>query len=389
MGAALSPPRAPIGNAVRRAQSAGESSPASLLTTERANQIEQALSQLQRLEEGSRLHRSAEARLLELLRPFIEGAAHEAWEKGHPRTYLSRADLTQTGLMHAQSLWRGLDGGRAGPGRTLYPAYVLRAVRQEFSRVLAEARGVPISDWGRKLLRRAQARVALTGVTLEEALIAERASPATVLALTTPIERVPEGAALGCPDESERRRDDLCEQVRATEALRQLPRRQRLAVAGAMGLLREDGRRVADGKLAKALKCTAAEVRTAREDGLTALRQVLREQPRCPLLSLSELACAGRAAPLCAPATSPISARRWGRATRSHNAARRPHGIDRMLGVRPARAAPTSGRAWVGCGSWTPEALVVAGSAGRSIALAARPCNGRTIPLRFTSERGP
>ena len=293
-----------------------------LLSPARCEQIEQALHDARCFPEESAEQRAAEAQLLQLVRPFIFQAARGAWESTFPRTYVSRADLLQDGLLRAQKLWRDFTPGQAGPGRTLYPAYVLRAVRQEFSRALAAAQVVPLTDWGRKVAARARKRAAAEGLPLYEALRAERADASTALALSSTVERVGESYAVQCADESELRREDLAEQLRAAEALEKLPRRQRLAVAGPLGLLRKDGLPIEDSRLAQRLECTVAQVRAAREEGLAALRAVLGEGPRCPLLSLSAWEYVVPVDWACPGGTTRTSRRNWDRATPSRRALR-------------------------------------------------------------------
>jgi hypothetical protein len=247
-----------------------------LLAPERAEAIEAALRETRRLPEGSRHQVAAEQRLLELLRPFLAGAARKAWEGG-PRTFLSRADLEGEAVAHvlAKQPWRTFTPGWAGPGRTLYPAYVLQAVRQRLSTVLAEAAPVHVTHWGRKAAARARKRVEREGLELGEALADEAVDAATALALSLGAQRVEEREAIGAEDEGHLRRDELGAQARAVAALQHLPHRQRVAVAGGLGLEREDGRPASDGQLARRLKCTLDELLEAREAGLAALREAL------------------------------------------------------------------------------------------------------------------
>jgi len=343
----------------------------SLLTPERAEQIERALCQTRSLAEDSAEHGAAEARLLELVDPFIDAAAHEAWTMFLPRTYLSRADLRQQGRLRAQKLWKGFTPGVA-PGKTLYPAYVLRSVRQEFKRALTRARVVPLTDWGRKLVARTRKRMALDGLSRLEALAAEGADPATSFALSAPGygDRAPTSAAAGVADETHLRHAELGEQLLAAEALEALPEQQRVAIAGALGFLREDGRAIADPVLARRLGCTVAELREAREAGLAALRQVLGEVPRCPLLPLSALGYAALAAALCVLASTPSSARRWGPATQNRSAAKRRPGTARIGRRAPAGAAKSCPPERAGSDSRRRH--VKAGGGGRWTAPAAR-----------------
>ncbi|WP_076606160.1 hypothetical protein [Cystobacter fuscus] len=241
------------------------------LAPEVAEAMETALREARGQPEGSRRQLAAEEKLLRLLTPFLAAEARRAWAS-HERTYLSRADLLQEAALRAQKLWRGFTPGKAGPGRTLYPAYVAQAVRQHLGNVLAEGRLVGPTHWGRKLAARARKRVEREEVTYEEALATEGADAATALALAQGATRCEEREASDVADAGGERLEELSAQGSAVAALERLPRRQRLAVGVPLGLSTP---RLNDAQLARHLGCSLAELLEARAEGLAALREHL------------------------------------------------------------------------------------------------------------------
>lgn len=245
----------------------------SLLTPELAEVMETALAEVRSAAEGGRRQRAAEALLLQLLTPFLKGEVAHAFTH-HERTHLERADLMQEAQLRAQRLWKGFKPGWAGPGRTLYPAYVMKAVRQHLGNVLEEAKLVGPTQWGRKLAARARRRVARGEASYEEALKKEGADHATTLGLSLGATRASEREALELADEGDEERSQRAEQLAAVAALKRLPRLERLAVAVPMGLTQET---LSDAQLARRLKCTPEELAAARARGLQALRHTLSE----------------------------------------------------------------------------------------------------------------
>src|SRR5690242_5158193 len=203
----------------------------SLFTPERAEALESAIREAKRHPAGSTRESSSAGLLLQLLAPFLRSAARDVWAS-HPRTHLSRADLEQEALVHVldSAPWRRFQPGRAGPGRTLFPAYVLQAVRQHLHRKVEDAAPVHVTDWGRKLASRARRRVEQKGGELGEALRAEGADAATARALELGAHRGELLEAREVEDEGEERRGELAQQAAALRALKQLPKLQRLAV---------------------------------------------------------------------------------------------------------------------------------------------------------------
>lgn len=243
----------------------------SLLSPERAEAMETALAEVRTRSEGSPRHRAAEALLLELLLPFLKAEVAHAWAT-HERTHLGKDDLLQEALERAQKLWRRFTPGWAGPGRTLYPAYVQKAVRQHLANVLADAKLVGPTQWGRKLAARARKRAVREAVPFEEAVKAEKADPATALALSLGATRADEREAATLADDSEQGRDELELESAAVAALKRLPRLQREAVAVPIGLSRV---KLSDAKLARHLGCTVQELLAARQEGLQVLCETL------------------------------------------------------------------------------------------------------------------
>ncbi len=245
-----------------------------LLTPELAEAFETALAEVRAAGEGSRRQRAAEATLLQLLTPFLKAEVRHAWAT-HEHTHLDKEDLLQEALERAQKLWRRFTPGWAGPGRTLYPAYVQKAVRQHLGNCLEDSKLVGPTQWGRKRAARARKRMKREPVTYEEALQQEGADHATTLALSLGASRTDVREAESLADEGEAARDELALESAAVESLRRLPRRQRLAVAVPLGLSRF---RLTDAQLARHLGCTPAEVLEARAQGLATLRSELRER---------------------------------------------------------------------------------------------------------------
>ncbi|MCY1080309.1 hypothetical protein [Archangium lansingense] len=243
----------------------------SILTPELAEAMETALAEVRGAAEGGLRQRNAEARLLELLTPFLRAEVEHAFTH-HERTHLDKEDLLQEARLRAQRLWKRFTPGWAGPGRTLYPAYVQKAVRQRLGNVLEEAKLVGPTQWGRKLAGRARRRVARGESSYEDALRKEGADHATTLGLTLGATRASELEALQLADEGEEGRTRRALHVAAAAALKQLPRLERLAVAVPMGLTRET---LTDAQLARRLKCTPEELLAARARGLATLREYM------------------------------------------------------------------------------------------------------------------
>ncbi|HEX5750031.1 MAG TPA: hypothetical protein VFZ09_27625 [Archangium sp.] len=221
----------------------------------------------------SRQQRAAEATLLQLLVPFLRAEVEHAYTH-HARTHLEKEDLLQEALARAQRLWVGFESGWAGPGKTLYPAYVMKAVRQHLGNVLEEAKLVRPTQWGRKLAARARRRVARESVSYEEALKTEGADQATSLGLQLGATLAGDREYLEHADERDEHREERAQQLAAVAALKRLPKLERLAVAVPMGLAREQ---LSDAQLARRLKCTLEELHAARARGLAALRNALQE----------------------------------------------------------------------------------------------------------------
>ncbi|MFY0567053.1 hypothetical protein ACN28E_24890 [Archangium lansingense] len=243
----------------------------SLLTPELAEAMETALAEVRGAPEGGRRQRAAESLLLELLTPFLRAEVEHAFSH-HERTYLDKEALLQEARLRAQRLWKGFTPGWAGPGRTLYPAYVQKAVRQHLGNELEGAKLVGPTQWGRKLAARARKRVARGEASYEDALRKEGADHATSLALSLGATRASELEALQLADDGDEERERRALHLAAAAALKQLPRLERLAVAVPLGLTRET---LSDTQLARRLKCTHEELLAARARGLATLREYM------------------------------------------------------------------------------------------------------------------
>lgn len=247
------------------------------LTAEYADAMERALVEARKHAEGGFIQRAAEGRLVQLLKPFLEGEVQHALTHHENPASIGREDLRQEANLRALKLWRGFTPGQGGPGRTLYPAYVKQAVRQHLGNVLASGKLVGPTQWGRKTAARARRREKREGVTFEEALRVEGADNATVLGLTLkPVhadEREAEQLAddRGEAQEERRRLAELGAEARA--ALRRLPQLERYAVAVPLGLTRK---RYTDARLARHLGCTLEELLAARARGLATLREAMK-----------------------------------------------------------------------------------------------------------------
>ncbi|WNG42055.1 hypothetical protein F0U61_20790 [Archangium violaceum] len=235
--------------------------------------METALAEVRSAAKGGRRQRAAESLLLQLLTPFLKGEVSRALST-HERTHLDREDLLQEALERAQKLWRGFAPGWAGPGRTLYPAYVVKAVRQHLGKVLEDSKLIGPTQWGRKLAARARRRMKREpAVTYEDALKSEGADHATTLGLTLGATRADEREAELLADERDEEQAEETRQLElgsvAVAALRRLPQREHLAVAVPLGLSRV---KLSDERLARHLKCSLPELLAARERGLATLR---------------------------------------------------------------------------------------------------------------------
>jgi RNA polymerase nonessential primary-like sigma factor len=209
-------------------------------------------------------------------------------------------ELVQEGLGAVHLQLRRFRPGRAGEGRTLFPAWALRVARQAMGRLVQERRApVPLTSWGQKLRRKALRRVRAAGIGLREALEAEGASPASVAALergaveTVSLVAVAGSSLAGAdnPGSDAYRESNLMLQISeeahaeaeahhaqlqlgedAMAALAHLPERQRMAVAGTLGL---EGPATPARVLARRMGCTPSEVEALCAAGLATLRGTL------------------------------------------------------------------------------------------------------------------
>lgn len=220
--------------------------------------------------------RPAAAQLAALTRPEVQAAAKALWRPG---CALSVEELVAEGeaRLVTTRAWERFEPGRAR-GRTLWPSYARRIARQGMVSALQAAGPVHITQWARRV-RRAAAEASAT----EEAFtyrtrgargrmvtrrgvrrVAAESEPLDVRAAPlTEVEHLPAPV------------EQTGDQLRAMVELAALPVRQRIAVAGPLGLLREG--RLGDRQLAARLRCTPQEVEALREAGLARLRSAMEE----------------------------------------------------------------------------------------------------------------
>ncbi|QSQ24844.1 hypothetical protein JY651_07855 [Pyxidicoccus parkwayensis] len=223
-----------------------------------------------------------EARVASLVRPYLVRVARAVareWD-------VAPSDLVQEGLVAVllRQRRRPFDPGRAGVGRSAFPAFAMKLGRQAM--VLAATRErcpVYLTDHARKALRRAKREARQAQTSVPDALAAQGVEAATAHALgdgtvqaTLPVEELlglaagsggPERAAL---------------QARAMAALHALPRLQRLAVAATVGVGQPEGKAATERTLAVQLHLTQARVRRLRTQGLRRLRELLAVHDAAP-----------------------------------------------------------------------------------------------------------
>lgn len=245
-------------------------------------ELEALLHLLRELPRGCPEYARSEARVAALVRPYLVRVARAVareWD-------VAPADLVQEGLVAVllRQRRRPFEPGRAGAGRSAFPAFAMQLGRQAM--VLAATRErcpVYLTDHARKALRRAKRESRQAQTSVADALAGQGVDVATAHALgdgtvqaTLPVEEVlglsvgsegPERAAL---------------QARAMAALHALPRLQRLAVASAVGVGQPEGRASTERALAVQLHLTQARVRELRDEGLRRLRELLAVHDSAP-----------------------------------------------------------------------------------------------------------
>lgn len=256
--------------------------------------------------------RRTEARVAELVRPYLVRVARvvaREWD-------VSAQDLVQEGLVAVllRQRQRPFDPGRAGAGRSAFPAHAMKLGRQAM--VLAATRErspVHLTDHARKALRRAKRAAREAQTTVADALAGQGLEAATALALgdgtvhaTLPVEELL-GLAAGTEGQE---RASL--QGRAMAALHALPRLQRLAVAAAVGVGQPGGRATSERVVAVALRLSLAKVRALRAAGLQRLREHLAAgagglPPPAPVASAGQVRREPAASPRDARPVRPVS----------------------------------------------------------------------------------
>jgi len=216
-----------------------------------------------------------EARVAALVRPYLVRVARAVareWD-------VSPQDLVQEGLLAVLVRQRRhpFDPGRAGTGRSAFPAHAMKLGRQAM--VLAATRArcpVHLTDHARKALRRAKRAAREAQTSVADALSAQGLEVATAHALgdgtvhaTLPVEELL-GLAAGT-EGAER----AALQSRAMAALHALPRLQRLVVSAVVGVGQTGGCATTERTVAQQLHLSQATVRALREKGLRRLRELL------------------------------------------------------------------------------------------------------------------
>jgi RNA polymerase nonessential primary-like sigma factor len=280
---------------------------ATLLSGAPASALEAAVARVRASRPASAQEKAATTEVLRRIQPWVVGAARSEYSARARRLGVEQEELVQVGLVAVAEHCRRFTPGRAGKGRTLFPAYALRVARQAMGRLVQENRSVvPLTSWGLKLRRRAQRRASAEGVELRQALESEGASPASVLALEQGVVEVvsmsPRGlgrggggvrrgtggasqpsavdplvttAELQAHEEAAEHRAQLQLGEAAMEALRKLPALVRQAVAGPLGL---EGPATPVRVLAVRMGLEEAEVQQLHLQGLAALRACLESE---------------------------------------------------------------------------------------------------------------
>lgn len=207
--------------------------------------------------------------LLLLTRPEVREVARAM---AGPRCPLSLEELAAVGEARLVELraWERFSPGRER-GRTLWPAYARRVARQAMATALEQEGPVHITRWARRRRAALEARAEAEGRTLEEVLADSPEGGAAAALLEAP-RAVPEEVLLRT-EEDTTEREERGQEALAVVHLARLPVRERVAVAGPLGLLAEG--KLSDVRLAKHLRCTVAEVLELRERGLERLREAM------------------------------------------------------------------------------------------------------------------
>ena len=199
-----------------------------------------------------------EARVAALVRPYLVRVARTvAREWG-----VSPQDLVQEGLLAVllRQCRQPFDPGRAGAGRSAFPAHAMKLGRQAIVLAATQARcPVHLTDHAREALRRAKRAAREAQTSVADALSTQGLEAATAHALgdgtihtTLPVV-----------------------QSRAMAALHALPHLQRLGVSAVVGVGQPGGKATTERTVAQQLHLSQATVRALREKGLRRLRELL------------------------------------------------------------------------------------------------------------------
>jgi hypothetical protein len=220
------------------------------------------------------------AALVALTRPEVLAVAHRRFRPGLSLGVEELVAVAEARLVELRA-WERFTPGRER-GRTLWPAYVRRLASQAMGDALTGESLVRVTRWAR---RSRKARLAATArVERVEYRGMDSRGRMVRRVATRPVEEelVPlVGTAVELPEHlpaEDSRLEQLQLEASAVQALSHLPVRQRVAVAGAVGLLREGA--LSDRALSQHLRCSPEEVARLREVGLAQLRQALEAECR-------------------------------------------------------------------------------------------------------------
>jgi DNA-directed RNA polymerase specialized sigma24 family protein len=233
-----------------------------LLHGEAATQLESALARVRQARPASPTEKHFATVVVARMRPWLLGAARKEHQQRARRMGVELKELLHVSEVAVLDCCRRFTPGQAGPGRTLFPAYALRAARQAMGRLVQERRSVvPLTSWGQKLRRKAQRQVVAAqergeALPMREALAAAGASPSSVAALergrVATVSLFTSSELVGDDDshsearwaraeveshaEAAEHRASLAERESAMEGLEALPAEQRQVVVQHLGM---------------------------------------------------------------------------------------------------------------------------------------------------------
>lgn len=237
-----------------------------------AEEMESLIAQLRALPRGDVSVRAAQSRLAVLTRPHVQRAADAVAREFRAPV----EDLLQEGLLATFDAWQRFTPGKAGPGRSLYPAYVLKLARQAMKRAAVASRSpVHVTRHARRAVTRAKKTAREEGRPLAEVMREAGVSEDAVRALGDGTIRaaLPADALLSLADGAGEKREARDAVAQAVAALYRLPRVQRHVLMAHVGLGR--ARPVKDRELAAELAQPVAFVQEQRTRAVRHLQRLL------------------------------------------------------------------------------------------------------------------